>query len=635
MVSKLTTALVLMFLLLLGGVLFLKAPLQTHNMQKTDAVTLHLQNIRSTFQAFILIQKAQLALQTFDNENNFDALYQASKYLDHANHFLKDSNFQKNSNIQALRKQIDTLSIHLQNSIADPSSIQTKPTQMQLFRLNRNISNISESVWETFEKEVIQLQYSEKTLLQQYKFIILTILLIALALGWFAKRQYSLSMQLEARKKRLHELAYCDMLTKIPNRKKTEQLIANRIRKVTKDSRGFYIALIDLDDFKNVNDLHNHLVGDMFLIECVKKIQSCLRVDDLVGRFGGDEFLVLFDDVLDVAEVKIVLERINKTFAQPIFIDNTQHHTSASIGVVHYPDNATTVQQLIKLADITMYQAKRLGKGRYIFFDKKLVAKLEHQHKIEPEIETALAKHQFELYYQPQIDAQTGKIVSAEALVRWNHPERGFITPDVFIPVIENGFMVKEFGEWVITQAAKQQKEFKRNGIDLTISVNLSIHHITMASFFDDMTTLVKKLNIDLRTFAFEVTEYKMIRYQERSIKSLNKLSEYGFRFKLDDFGTGYSSITYLHKMDFDAIKIDREFINEITATTDKAPLVDAIINMAQALELTIIAEGVETQEQLAYLISKGCNKIQGYYYAKPMSATAFQKFYKNSQTNL
>lgn len=628
--NKLFYAFALFLFVAVAGIYLFKSYEGANNVQKANNTAMHIDSMRFVFKTSVLVHKTQIALRDFSQNHDMQALYDATDYLDAAYGFLSTEYLQHNSDVVALQHKLETLSEQLQN-VQTPTSLKVKPIEHELSLISEELNHVSESIWLTFEQEYFQLQVDEAQLLRQYEIIIAIILFAIAILGWFAKRQHTLSLQLEARKQQLQELAYYDMLTKIPNRKSIESIIEERIEKAKRHNEGFYVALIDLDDFKKVNDLYSHAVGDLFLIECVKRIQSCVRVNDVLGRFGGDEFLLVFDDVLNVVEIEMILERINKAFEQSVNIENTQHHTNASIGVVHYPNTATTMQELVKLADITMYQAKRFGKGRYLFFEERLISTLKHQHQIEPEIQTALKKYQFELYYQPQINPQTGKIVSAEALVRWRHPERGLITPDAFIPVIENGFMVKEFGEWVVSQAAKQQKAFKLEGIDISISVNLSIKHITMASFFDDITALAKKLDIDLSKFAFEVTEYKMMRYQEQSVQLLNKLAQRGFRFELDDFGTGYSSITHLSQMRFSAIKIDKKFVDAITPTTQKAPLVDAIINMAQALELSVIAEGVETQEQLSYLQARGCNRIQGFYYAKPMSATEFKKFYNKA----
>lgn len=431
-------------------------------------------------------------------------------------------------------------------------------------------------------------------------------------------------------KNELKILAYYDTLTKIPNRKSIENVISENIANSKRNDKEFYIALIDLDNFKVVNDVHGHQNGDILLIECVKRIKSCIRDVDVLGRFGGDEFIIVFDNVSHYSKLITIFNRIGESFKKPINLGKIQHSTNVSIGISSYPNDAQSVSDLIKNADIAMYHSKLQGKAQYSFFENKLAIKMQRQYEIEPQIKEALEFNQFELYYQPQIDVKTNNIVSAEALIRWNHPEKGFVSPFYFIDIIENGYMTKEFGEWVIIEASKEQKNWLQKGIDIAISVNLSVKHIMMSSFYDDMIKLISRLNIDLKRFSFEITEYELLAYKDRSIKVLNDLVEKGFNFHLDDFGTGYSSITYLNEVNIESIKIDKSFIDKIVTETDEAHFVDAIINMAKALEIKIIAEGVESEVQQKYLQKLECDIIQGYYYSKPLSVCDFEKYIKN-----
>lgn len=593
---------------------------------------MQIDSMRFVFKSSVLLQKTQISLNEFLQQKNPEDLYDALDNLDAAYGFLNTEYLQHNEDILNIQQNLQRLSVQLEVSLTKPAALKPASLHQELDTLSSELNHVSESIWLSFEKNFFALQVNEAKLIKQYEFIILLILFVVGVLGWFAKQQHQLYGNLQEQKKQLQELAYYDTLTKIPNRKSIEHIISDRIESAKRNDEEFYVALIDLDDFKKVNDIFGHAAGDQLLIQSVQRIKECVRVNDVLGRFGGDEFILVFESSLHVNEIEMVLERINKAFANSIVIDTTLHSTNASIGVVSYPQTATSTSELIKLADIAMYQAKSLGKGRYLFFEDHFSSALEYQYKIEPEIKNALHNGEFELYYQPQYAAKNLNMVSAEALIRWNHPQKGLITPDHFIPIIENGFMVKEFGEWVITQAAKQQKLWKNEGIDIAINVNLSVKHIMLASFYDDMTSLITKLDIDLSRFSFEITEYKLMRYQEQSMQTLNKLVALGFGFKLDDFGTGYSSITHLNQMRFKAIKIDKEFIDPITNPLQKAPLIDAIINMAKSLELCIVAEGVETKAQLEYLRSKGCDLMQGYYFSKPLSVQTFAANFKELQ---
>jgi EAL domain-containing protein (putative c-di-GMP-specific phosphodiesterase class I) len=275
-----------------------------------------------------------------------------------------------------------------------------------------------------------------------------------------------------------------------------------------------------------------------------------------------------------------------------------------------------------------MYHSKELGKARFSFFESSQGDSITRQYRLEPQIQEALLENQFELYYQPQIDTITQEIVGAEALVRWHHPTKGFIYPSEFIDIIEDGYLVREFGIWVITEAATQQKLWQDQGIKINMSVNLSVKHILSQNFYDEITSLVIKLDIDLNMFHFEITEYNIMNHVDTSSKLLNKLTAEGFHFCLDDFGTGYSSITHLYNLHINYLKIDKVFVDMIVDENSKNPLIEAVVNMAKALDITIVAEGVETKAQYNYLKTLYCETIQGDYFSKPLNQEDFHTYF-------
>ncbi|MBN2782624.1 MAG: EAL domain-containing protein [Campylobacterales bacterium] len=594
-------------------------------MMKTDS-------IRFSYKVVVLLQKAYISLEQFTDAQDEDRYYDALDYIAASKGFL-NIKYMRNNDI------VDDVNPVLDEIYKKVSSYGLNLVKKDLEFIHKDIEFVEDKmhqceqdIWIEFQESYIGFQTNEYRLDMVYKYIILftTILLFIFILVFI--KQKKLNIKILEHEKELEKLAYYDVLTKIANRKSIEDIMDKYIKRSKRNGTEFYVALIDLDDFKKVNDIHGHNSGDKLLVECVNRLESSVRSIDEMGRFGGDEFIIIFEDITDYYELVGIFERIEESFKQPIKIGNSEHYTSVSIGVANYPKDADNVTDLIKYADIAMYHSKSKGKAQYSFFKSELSSSIQRQFEMEPQIKEALYNGQFELFYQPQIDPILDKVVSAEALIRWNHPQRGFIPPFEFIDIIEKGFMVKEFGEWVIKEASKQQKIWREKGIDVVISVNLSVKHIMSPSFYKDIIVLSKEIeiDIDLENFAFEITEYELISYKNRSVKVLNDLAKEGFKFHLDDFGTGYSSITYLNEVEIESIKIDKSFIDKIGSDKD-THFVDAIVNMAKALDIKIIAEGVETKEQVEYLKELECDIIQGYFYSKPLCVNDFENYLKHT----
>lgn len=589
-------------------------------MMLTDAM-------RFTFKVSILANKSLISLTNALQKQDDESLYDALDYIDAAEGFLTIAYLKELLPVKEIKPLI-------QNSRKLMESSGLKMGESELSSVKKNIKNISyiaekaeAKIWIMFQQKFVAFQTSEYKLHNIYKFIAISIFLLLIVFVWNFFKQRQLYKKIKEHELELEELAYYDTLTKIPNRKTIENIIQNNINHSKRDGSEFYIALIDLDDFKKVNDTHGHDVGDKVLVECVKRIKNSIRDSDTLGRLGGDEFIIVFANTIEISEISFILKRLHSSFDRAITFDSIQYYTSISVGAVNYPHQATTKSALIKYADIAMYRSKEAGKGQSIFFEDDFSKRLERQARLEPEIKYGLENNEFELYYQPQVELHNNSTVSAEALVRWNHPKKGFLPPSEFIEIIENGFLTKEFGEWVITTATKQQKLWLSKGIDINISINLSVKHIMRSTFYDDITKLVKDLQIDLSKFHFEITEYELMKYHSSSVETLNKLVDNGFKFHLDDFGTGYSSITYLSEMRVDSIKIDKKFVDNINDLSQRTVLVDAIVTMAKALGINVIAEGVENKIQCTYLKELNCELIQGYYFSKPLSVKDFEKY--------
>lgn len=596
-------------------------------LDKSDYTMLQTDGMRFSFKGAILLQKSQRTYRVAVDEQDEDLLYDALDYFEAANGFLQ-TNFIENKELLKKIKPYFNEIEHIMNSA------ELHATQTQIHTINKDIDSSlklielkEKDIWAEYQQKYVKFKTNEALIYTLYEIIILIGTVLLSLFMWMLIKQKKLNNTILQREDELLELAYFDVLTKIPNRQSIENIISDNIEKSKRGKSDFYLALIDIDNFKNINDLHGHDIGDLVLRECVKNLKQSVRNLDVIGRFGGDEFIIIFRDIASINDLTIILDRILNSFKNPIEIESEIYYTNVSIGLSKYPSQAKNASELIKNADIAMYRSKELGKARYNFFETAQAEIIQRKYKLEPEIQKGIRENQFELHYQPQIDTFTQEVVGVEALTRWNHPLRGKVSPVEFIDIIENGYLVKDFGRWVIKEAAREHALLKSKDIHINMSVNLSVKYILSHGFFEDITTLVSELDIDLKTFHFEITEYNIMSHYADSSHVINRLSEEGFIFSLDDFGTGYSSITNLYNMQINSLKIDKSFVDEIDVESENCALVDAIVNMAKALQLKIIAEGVETEGQYRYLRDLECDIIQGYYFAKPMPASELYQY--------
>lgn len=425
---------------------------------------------------------------------------------------------------------------------------------------------------------------------------------------------------------RVKHMALHDALTGLPNRLLLEERLEAALGYAAANQKMLAVLFIDLDRFKLVNDSLGHHEGDQLLIEVASRLHDVIGRSDTVARLGGDEFVIVLTDVKDAASVNPVLETINTNMLPAINLALQDVFVTPSIGVALYPDDGETAVQLMKNADAAMYHAKDSGRNCAQFFNRGLDDSLQERVALENALYQALDQEQFELYYQPQVDVLTNEIIGAEALIRWNHPEKGVITPDSFIPLAEETGLIVDIGRWVINTACQQLSQWRHEvDAELIMSVNLSALQVQQPEFVDEVRLMVDAHNVPQDCLDLELTESMIMRNAEETIAALVRLHKLGLQISVDDFGTGYSSLSYLKRFPLDKLKIDRSFVQDITADSDDAMICRTIISMAHNLNLKVIAEGVETREQLALLRNYGCEQYQGYLFSRPVPASQFR----------
>jgi diguanylate cyclase (GGDEF)-like protein len=429
-----------------------------------------------------------------------------------------------------------------------------------------------------------------------------------------------LNLVVEQKTQELENIAMYDLLTGLPNRNMLNYNLARTLSLLTNKNNGIALLFLDLDDFKKVNDSYGHAEGDQLLIEAAKRINNNLHTRDMLCRFGGDEFVVFLDEINSLAEVESIAEKILQHFKEPIKIGAHLFYVSISIGIAYVEENIVNSDDLIRQADIAMYEAKRAGGGRYFIYHDSMLLKITQQVYLESEVRQALEKNQFSLSLQPQISAKDQKLYGFEALLRWHHPERGMVTPDEFLPILEKSEYMIELGYWVIRHCFELMAQLRAHGLyETKIAINLSAGQFMDPALTNYLNNLVAEFDIDAHYFELELTEQSLVKDIDLAISVMKKLKKIGFTFAIDDFGTGYSSLAYLKNMPVDVIKIDKSFIFGMLENNDDYKIINSIIAMVKSLGLLTIAEGVETSAQLRSLRQLECDYIQGYYYAKPI----------------
>ncbi len=435
---------------------------------------------------------------------------------------------------------------------------------------------------------------------------------------------------------KLYQQAHFDTLTKLPNRELFADRLSQEIIHANQEEHKVALLFIDLDRFKQVNDTLGHSIGDKLLQHTADRLNHCVRDTDTVARLGGDEFTLVISNVKEPKEASIIAENVIKKLAEPLTINSHEVFINSSIGISIYPDDGKTVDELLRNADAAMYRAKEQGRGRHQFFEEKMNTEDLERTNIERDLQFAIERNELSLRYQPQIDLSTGKVIGAEALIRWNHPERGFVSPEIFIPIAEDNGLIEPIGEWVLRTACSQFAHWKNNNIQLNrIAVNVSSRQFIQKDFIPMVTKILVETDMSAKNLEIEITESLLMEDRIDTITILNELNAMGITLSIDDFGTGYSSLSYLKRLPVDSLKIDRSFMEGIPNDEDAIAISASIIALAHTLNKKVIAEGIETIEQLSMLRTKQCDIGQGYYFNKPLTAKEFKSYLAEKSTFL
>jgi diguanylate cyclase (GGDEF)-like protein len=443
---------------------------------------------------------------------------------------------------------------------------------------------------------------------------------------------YGVARDISARKQAEATIAfqaYHDLLTGLPNRALFKDRLGQAMVHAKRHGQTMAVLFLDMDRFKVINDTLGHLVGDGLLQALAHRLRGSLREGDTLSRIGGDEFMLLLPHIRSRDNAAYIAEKIITSLKQPFKIEDNELYASMSIGIAIFPDDGENIETLIKHADIAMYHAKDQGRNDYKFFTQDLHKSFTGRLAIENEMRHALQKKEFEVFYQPQVAFENPHISGMEALIRWNHPTRGLVSPNDFIPLAEESGLITPISEWVMNAAFSQAKLWRDAALPpITMAINLSPRQIEHPQFVDKFLHCMHKHMVDGQGIEIEITESTLMRDMDGAVSKLRKLADQGVETSIDDFGTGYSSLSYLKKLPINTLKIDRSFVHDLTGHMNNgSTIVSGIAAMAKGLKLKVVAEGVETQEQLDYLQSLGCDTYQGFFYSRPVNAKAATEF--------
>jgi diguanylate cyclase (GGDEF)-like protein len=425
----------------------------------------------------------------------------------------------------------------------------------------------------------------------------------------------------------LKHSAHHDFLTDLPNRIVLNDRLTQAIASANRHRHLLAVLFLDLDRFKHVNDSLGHAIGDKLLKAVGARLLAVVRKSDTVSRRGGDEFVVVLSSIERSTDAALIAKKLIAAIIAPYSIDQRDLHVSASIGISIYPTDGAEAEALIQNADSAMYHAKEAGNNNYQFFKEDMNVQAVERQTPEASLRRALEQQEFELHYQPKISLKSGKITGVEALVRWCHPERGLIPPAGFIPIAESCGLIVPIGQWVLREACMQAREWQGARLpEIPVAVNISSVEFRDKNFLENLRATLNETGLEARHLELELTESVLMQHVESTALVLGELRAMGVQLVVDDFGRGYSSLRYLSQFPINALKIDRLFVQGITSASDDAPIISTVINMGRSLMQRVIAEGVETREQLAFLQSRGCDEGQGYHFSRPVVAEQFAK---------
>ncbi|MCJ2054218.1 putative bifunctional diguanylate cyclase/phosphodiesterase [Methylobacterium sp. J-070] len=417
---------------------------------------------------------------------------------------------------------------------------------------------------------------------------------------------------------RADAMARLDPLTGLPNRLLLRERLAEALARLRRNGEACALLLVDLDRFKPVNDTLGHPVGDALLEKVADRLRSTVRPTDTVARIGGDEFVILQAGIRDAAGTQALARRIVDLIGRTYMVEGHLLTIGASVGVALAPEDGTDADRLLKNADLALYRAKLDGRGTYRFFEPEMDARMQARRKLELDMRQALARREFQLHYQPQLQLESGRLIGCEALIRWKHPERGLVSPLDFIPLAEEIGLIVPIGEWVVRQACRDAMTWPAA---MSVAVNVSPAQFKNDRLVETIISALATSGLPARRLEVEITEGVLLQENERTLQTLHRLRELGVRVSMDDFGTGYSSLSYLRSFPFDKIKIDRSFVKDLAGKPDGEAIIRAIAGLGKSLGMTTVAEGVETAEQMQRIRLEGCTDVQGYLISRPVPA--------------